>query len=61
MSTENQANVEMVENDNEAPEIEESDIFNIMITTDNHLGYKENDRTRSNDSFYSFEEALKIA
>ena len=51
----------MANNDNEAPEIEESDIFNIMITTDNHLGYKENDRTRSNDSFYSFEEALKIA
>ena len=32
-----------------------------MITTDNHLGYKENDRYRANDSFYSFEEALKIA
>ena len=42
-------------------EIDESDIFNIMITTDNHLGYKENDRIRHSDSFYSFEEALKIA
>lgn len=41
--------------------LDSSDIFNIMITTDNHLGFKENDRVRQNDSFYSFEEALKIA
>jgi double-strand break repair protein MRE11 len=41
--------------------INEGDIFNIMITTDNHLGFKENDRVRQNDSFYSFEETLKIA
>jgi double-strand break repair protein MRE11 len=32
-----------------------------MITTDNHLGYKENDRVRANDSFLGFEECLKIA
>lgn len=31
-----------------------------MITTDNHLGYKENDKIRANDSFCSFEECLKI-
>jgi hypothetical protein len=30
----------------QAAEINESDIFNIMITTDNHLGFKENDRVR---------------
>lgn len=48
-------------NEAEAVDIDESDIFNIMITTDNHLGYKENDRVRANDSFYSFEEALKLA
>ena len=41
--------------------IDDSNIFNIMITTDNHLGYKENDRIRQNDSFFSFEEALQIA
>ena len=41
--------------------IDESDIFNIMIATDNHLGYKENDKVRSNDSFYGFREALTIA
>jgi hypothetical protein len=40
--------------------IEESDIFNIMITTDNHLGYKENDKIRANDSFAAFEECLKM-
>ena len=44
-----------------AEEISGGDIFNIMITTDNHLGYKENDKVRSNDSFLAFEEALKIA
>ena len=42
-------------------EIDDTDIFNILITTDNHLGYKENDRVRGNDSFVSFEECLKIA
>jgi len=42
-------------------EIEENDVFNIMITTDNHLGYKEHDKVRHSDSFHSFEECLKIA
>ena len=37
------------------------DIFNILIATDNHLGYKENDKVRGNDSFLSFHEILKIA
>ena len=44
-----------------AEEVSGDNIFNIMITTDNHLGYKEEDRVRGNDSFYSFEETLKIA
>ena len=44
-----------------ANEIDENDVFNIMITTDNHLGYKENDKVRHSDSFYSFQESLKIA
>jgi len=35
--------------------------FNILITSDNHLGYKENDRIRGNDSFKVFEEILKSA
>ena len=47
--------------DEGAEVIEESEIFNIMITTDNHLGYKENDKVRSNDSFHGFKEALEIA
>jgi double-strand break repair protein MRE11 len=45
---------------NDADCIQENDIFNIMITTDNHLGYKENDKIRANDSFAGFEECLKI-
>ncbi|CDW79338.1 dna repair exonuclease [Stylonychia lemnae] len=32
-----------------------------MISTDNHLGYKENDRVRSNDSFLAFQEVLATA
>ena len=39
---------------------DESDIFQIMITTDNHLGYKEDDKVVGNDSFYSFNEALQM-
>lgn len=40
------------------PEVNEDDVFNIMIATDNHLGYKENDKVRANDSFAAFEEVL---
>ena len=32
-----------------------------MISTDNHLGYKEKHPYRGNDSFEAFEEVLKIA
>lgn len=35
--------------------------FRIGITTDNHLGYKFQDPIRGEDSFSSFEEALRIA
>eukprot|EP00347_Sterkiella_histriomuscorum_P012706 403367531 len=41
--------------------INPDDLFNIMISTDNHIGYKENDRIRSNDSFLAFQEVLAIA
>lgn len=37
------------------------DKFRIMIATDNHLGYMENDPIRKEDSFNSFEEILRIA
>ncbi|EOB11973.1 double-strand break dna repair protein, partial [Nosema bombycis CQ1] len=33
----------------------------ILITSDNHLGFKENDDIRGNDSFNTFEEILMIA
>ena len=51
----------IIASDEAAEVIEETEIFNIMITTDNHLGYKENDKVRTNDSFYGFSEALKVA
>ena len=38
-----------------------SDVFKILITTDNHLGFMERDAERGADSFTSFEEALQIA
>jgi double-strand break repair protein MRE11 len=38
-----------------------SDVLKILITTDNHLGFMERDPVRGEDSFNSFEEALKIA
>ena len=37
---------------------EDADIFCIMITTDNHLGFREEDKIVGNDSFYAFNEAL---
>ena len=35
--------------------------FPIVIATDSHLDYVENDEIRGNDSFNSFEEILKIS
>ena len=35
--------------------------FRIMIASDNHLGYLENDQIRGDDSFNSFEEILKLS
>lgn len=35
--------------------------FNFLITTDNHIGYKEDDHIRCKDSYKAFEEALQIA
>lgn len=37
------------------------DVFKILITTDNHLGYAERDEERTNDSLTAFEECLQIA
>lgn len=35
--------------------------FNFLVTTDNHLGFKEDDHLRRKDSYKAFEEALRIA
>ena len=34
------------------------DVIRIVISTDNHLGYKERDPIRGSDSFAAFEEVL---
>ena len=39
----------------------ENTTFRILISTDNHLGYKENHPVRGNDSFDAFEEIIQIA
>lgn len=36
-------------------------IFRIFIATDTHLGHKEKDPVRGNDSFVVFEEILRLA
>jgi double-strand break repair protein MRE11 len=41
--------------------LEENSLFRIMVATDNHLGYLENDQIRGDDSFVSFEEILKVS
>lgn len=35
--------------------------FRILVSTDNHLGFKENHHIQGNDSFDAFEEILQIA
>ena len=39
----------------------DSNKFRILVSTDNHLGYKMNHPTRGKDSFIAFEEVLKSA
>jgi len=39
----------------------EEDVFNITISTDNHVGFKENDAIIGNDSFEAFEEVCQNA
>jgi double-strand break repair protein MRE11 len=39
---------------------DDDSLFRIMIATDNHLGYLEHDQIRGDDSFYAFEEILKV-
>lgn len=45
----------------EVPHIESGpDTFRILLTTDNHVGYMENDKIRGDDSWKTFAEILKI-
>lgn len=39
-------------------ELNRKNLFRIMITTDNHIGFLEQDQIRGNDSFNTFEEIL---
>lgn len=36
-------------------------LFSFLVTTDNHMGYKEDDHIRRKDSYQAFREALQIA
>lgn len=37
-------------------EAQDNDVMRVLIATDNHLGYMENDPLRREDSFEAFEE-----
>jgi len=39
----------------------DKDTLRILVATDNHLGYNENDNIRGDDSFRAFEEVMQIA
>ena len=39
----------------------DEDTFRIIVATDNHLGYKEDDQIRKDDSFDAFDECFRIA
>jgi len=45
-------------NSKESTNDDNESMFRIMIATDNHIGYLENDQIRGDDSFNSFEEIL---
>eukprot|EP00923_Selenidium_pygospionis_P003374 GHVN01005364.1.p1 GENE.GHVN01005364.1~~GHVN01005364.1.p1 ORF type:complete len:503 (-),score=155.00 GHVN01005364.1:12-1520(-) len=38
-----------------------SDVFRILVATDTHVGYKERDKVRGDDSFNTMEEILQLA
>ena len=40
---------------------DDNSLFRIMVATDNHLGFVENDQIRCDDSFIAFEEILSLA
>ena len=40
---------------------DDPNLFRIMLATDTHVGYKERDPVRGNDSFVTFEEILQHA
>jgi double-strand break repair protein MRE11 len=44
----------------EAP-LTEADTINILIATDNHVGYQERDQVRGDDSWKTFHEVMEIA
>lgn len=50
----------LVKSYHDIPENVDEDTFRIMITTDNHIGYKENDSYLELDSYNNFKEVLEI-
>ncbi|KAL1497401.1 hypothetical protein ABEB36_008378 [Hypothenemus hampei] len=62
MSVTSEIDLTMGDDESEcAEEHNEEDILSILVATDIHLGYAENDPIRSKDTFETFEEILKIA
>lgn len=48
-------------NETETPLSDKSNIFQILISSDNHLGYQERDTVIGDDSFRTFNEMLETA
>lgn len=45
----------------ENSQVAAGNVIRVLVSTDNHLGHKENHPQRGNDSFEAFEEVLQIA
>ena len=56
-----QLSINIQSQNSEIGQNEDPSSFRIMIASDNHLGYLENDQIRGDDSFNSFEEILKVS
>ena len=59
MKNEGEGNLSEQSEGEGSPDLNDS-VFKIFISTDNHLGYKENDSIRGDDSFEAFDEVLDL-
>ena len=56
-----QISINIQSQNSDIAQTEDPSSFRIMIASDNHLGYLENDQIRGDDSFNTFEEILKVS